>query len=36
MPESKINPHEIAARWKERGFSFGVFCSGFCKNKMIS
>lgn len=25
MPESKINPHEIAALWKERRFSFGVF-----------
>ena len=25
MPESTINPHEVAALWKERGYSFGVF-----------
>ena len=25
MPESKINPHEIAAQWRARGFSFGLF-----------
>jgi mannose-6-phosphate isomerase-like protein (cupin superfamily) len=25
VPEPTVNPHDVAARWKNMGFSFGVF-----------
>jgi cupin 2 domain-containing protein len=25
MPGSEIQPHEVAERWRKRGFSFGVY-----------